>query len=218
MGACESLFSKEKNNKTQKIMNKIENLEINKPVQINKKDEKSEDTMEYLKISVNRSYDSNAYNAYKKKLEEKSIEEKEKSTNDTNQQQIKQDFANLLDSNKLNINEKNVPKNNNEEFLPNGSATLNNLINQNNGNNMNILNTGSQRMNASLGMSNNYNNIGYNNMNGSNSLYSGNYGDKINVSLHESRFSNSVFLNIPKQDQCPISNINSLSVSMFQSK
>ena len=214
MGACESLFSKEKNNKPQKIMNKIENLEINKLVQINKKDEKSEDTMEYLKISVNRSYDSNAYNAYKKKLEEKSIEEKEKSTNDTNQQQIKQDFANLLDSNKLNINEKNVPKNNNEEFLPNGSATLNNLINKNNGNNMNILNTGSQRMNASLGMNNN----NTNNLNGSNSLFNDNYGDKINVSLHESRFSNSAFLNIPKQDQCPISNINSLSVSMFQSK
>ena len=215
MGACESLFSKEKNNKPQKIMNKIENLEINKPVQINKKDEKSEDTMEYLKISVNRSYDSNAYNAYKKKLEEKSIEEKEKSTNDTNQQQIKQDFANLLDSNKLNITEKNVPKNNNEEFLPNGSATLNNLINQNNGNNMNILNTGSQRMNASLGMNNNNNT---NNLNGSNSLFNDNYGDKINVSLHESRFSNSAFLNIPKQDQCPISNINNLSISMFQSK
>ena len=214
MGACESLFSKEKNNKPQKIMNKIENLEINKPVQINKKDEKSEDTMEYLKISVNRSYDSNAYNAYKKKLEEKSIEEKEKSTNDTNQKQIKQDFANLLDSNKLNINEKNVPKNNNEEFLPNGSATLNNLINKNNGNNMNILNTGSQRMNASLGMNNN----NTNNLNGSNSLFNDNYGDKINVSLHESRFSNSVFLNIPKQDQCPISNINNLSISMFQSK
>ena len=214
MGACESLFSKEKNNKPQKIMNKIENLEINKPVQINKNDEKSEDTMEYLKISVNRSYDSNAYNAYKKKLEEKSIEEKEKSTNDTNQQQIKKDFANLLDSNKLNINEKNVPKNNNEEFLPNGSATLNNLINQNNGNNMNILNTGSQRMNTSLGMNNN----NTNNLNGSNSLFNDNYGDKINVSLHESRFSNSAFLNIPKQDQCPISNINNLSISMFQSK
>ena len=214
MGVCESLFSKEKNNKPQKIMNKIENLEINKPVQINKKDEKSEDTMEYLKISVNRSYDSNAYNAYKKKLEEKSIEEKEKSTNDTNQKQIKQDFANLLDSNKLNINEKNVAKNNNEEFLPNGSATLNNLINKNNGNNMNILNTGSQRMNASLGMNNN----NTNNLNGSNSLFNDNYGDKINVSLHESRFSNSVFLNIPKQDQCPISNINNLSISMFQSK
>ena len=214
MGACESLFSKEKNNKPQKIMNKIENLEINKPVQINKKDEKSEDTMEYLKISVNRSYDSNAYNAYKKKIEEKSIEEKEKSTNDTNQKQIKQDFANLLDSNKLNINEKNVPKNNNEEFLPNGSATLNNLINQNNGNNMNILNTGSQRMNASLGMNNN----NTNNINGSNSLFNDNYGDKINVSLHESRFSNSAFLNIPKQAQCPISNINNLSISMFQSK
>ena len=215
MGACESLFSKEKNNNPQKIINKIENLEINKPVQINKKDEKSEDTMEYLKISVNRSYDSNAYNAYKKKLEEKSIEEKEKSTNDTNQQQIKKDFANLLDSNKLNINEKNVPKNNNEEFLPNGSATLNNLINQNNGNNMNILNTGSQRMNASLGMNNNNNT---NNLNGSNSLVNDNYGDKINVSLHESRFSNSAFLNLPKQDQCPISNINNLSISMFQSK
>ena len=214
MGACESLFSKEKNNKPQKIINKIENVETNKPVQINKKDEKSEDTMEYLKISVNRSYDSNAYNAYKKKLEEKSIEEKEKSTNDTNQQQIKKDFANLLDSNKLNINEKNVPKNNNEEFLPNGSATLNNLINQNNGNNMNILNTSSQRMNASLGMNNN----NTNNINGSNSLFNDNYGDKINVSLHESRFSNSVFLNIPKQDQCPISNINNLSISMFQSK
>ena len=214
MGACESLFSKEKNNKPQKIINKIENVETNKPVQINKKDEKSEDTMEYLKISVNRSYDSNAYNAYKKKLEEKSIEEKEKSTNDTNQQQIKQDFVNLLDSNKLNINEKNVPKNNNEEFLPNGSATLNNLINQNNGNNMNILNTGSQRMNASLGMNNN----NTNNINGSNSLFNDNYGDKINVSLHESRFSNSAFLNIPKQDQCPISNINNLSISMFQSK
>ena len=214
MGACESLFSKEKNNKPQKIINKIENVEINKPVQINKKDEKSEDTMEYLKISVNRSYDSNAYNAYKKKLEEKSIEEKEKSTNDTNQKQIKQDFANLLDSNKLNINEKNVPKNNNEEFLPNRSATLNNLINQNNGNNMNILNTGSQRMNASLGMNNN----NTNNINGSNSLFNDNYGDKINVSLHESRFSNSAFLNIPKQDQCPISNINNLSISMFQSK
>ena len=214
MGACESLFSKEKNNNPQKIINKIENLEINKPVQINKKDEKSEDTMEYLKISVNRSYDSNAYNAYKKKLEEKSIEEKEKSTNDTNQKQIKQDFANLLDSNKLNINEKNVPKNNNDEFLPNGSATLNNLINQNNGNNMNILNTGSQRMNASLGMNNN----NTNNVNGSNSLFNDNYGDKINVSLHESRFSNSAFLNIPKQDQCPISNINNLSISMFQSK
>ena len=214
MGACESLFSKEKNNKPQKIINKIENVETNKPVQINKKDEKSEDTMEYLKISVNRSYDSNAYNAYKKKLEEKSIEEKEKSTNDTNQKQIKQDFANLLDSNKLNINEKNVPKNNNEEFLPNGSATLNNLINQNNGNNMNILNTGSQRMNASLGMNNN----NTNNLNGSNSLFNDNYGDKINVSLHESRFSNSAFLNIPKQDQCPISNINNLSISMFQSK
>ena len=213
MGACESLFSKEKNNKPQKIINKIENVETNKPVQINKKDEKSEDTMEYLKISVNRSYDSNAYNAYKKKLEEKSIEEKEKSTNDTNQKQIKQDFANLLDSNKLNINEKNVPKNNNEEFLPNGSATLNNLINQNNGNNMNILNTGSQRMNASLGMNNN----NTNNLNGSNSLFNDNYGDKINVSLHESRFSNSAFLNIPKQDQCPISNINNLSISMFQS-
>ena len=214
MGACESLFSKEKNNKPQKIINKIENVETNKNEQINKKDEKSEDTMEYLKISVNRSYDSNAYNAYKKKLEEKSIEEKEKSTNDTNQQQIKQDFANLLDSNKLNINEKNVPKNNNEEFLPNGSATLNNLINKNNGNNMNILNTGSQRMNASLGMNNN----NTNNLNGSNSLFNDNYGDKINVSLHESRFSNSAFLNIPKQDQCPISNINNLSISMFQSK
>ena len=203
MGSCESLFSKNKTNNPPKQMEKTEKIQNKKQEKVNKKDEKSEDTMNYQKISINGSYDSNVY---EKKLEDKSIEEKEKSTNDTNQLQIKQDFKNLLDSNKLNLNDNN-----------NNSSFNNEELNQNSGN-YNILNTDSQRMNASLGMSNNYNNIGYNNMNGSNNLYSGNYGDKINVSLHESRFSNSVFLNIPKQDQCPISNINSLSVSMFQSK
>ena len=203
MGSCESLFSKNKTNNPPKQMEKTEKIQNKKQEKVNKKDEKSEDTMNYQKISINGSYDSNVY---EKKLEDKSIEEKEKSTNDTNQLQIKQDFKNLLDSNKLNLNDNN-----------NNSSFNNEELNQNRGN-YNILNTDSKRMNASLGMSNNYNNIGYNNMNGSNSLYSGNYGDKINVSLHESRFSNSVFLNIPKQDQCPISNINSLSVSMFQSK
>ena len=203
MGSCESLFLGKKENKPEKIINKPEKIQKKKQGKVDKKDEKSEDTMNYQKISINGSYDSNVY---EKKLEDKSIEEKEKSTNDTNQLQIKQDFKNLLDSNKLNLNDNN-----------NNSSFNNEELNQNSGN-YNILNTDSKRMNASLGMGNNYNNIGYNNMNGSNSLYSGNYGDKINVSLHESRFSNSVFLNIPKQDQCPISNINSLSVSMFQSK
>ena len=203
MGSCESLFSNNKENKLPKNIDKTEKIQNKKQEKVDKKDEKSEDTMNYQKISINGSYDSNVY---EKKLEDKSIEEKEKSTNDTNQLQIKQDFKNLLDSNKLNLNDNN-----------NNSSFNNEELNQNSGN-YNILTTDSQRMNTSLGMSNNYNNIGYNNMSGSNSLFNGNYGDKINVSLHESRFSNSVFLNIPKQDQCPISNINSLSVSMFQSK
>ena len=203
MGICESPLEKN-NNLTENIQPNI--IQTKKPITPIEPDEKSNDTMNYQKIGLNESFNSETNI---KKRDENSMDEKEKSTNDTYQPKINQELKNK-DLSLMGPNQ-------------NKSYTSNNiqqgLLNQNSGMYSNRLNNDKNQMNTSLEMSNNVNKSGQlrcgNNFQGSNML---NNSNKLHVSLHESHVSQSAFLNIPNQDHDPINAINSVTESLFLSQ
>jgi len=215
MGICESPLEKS-NQLTENIQPPI--IKTKKPVTPIETDEKSDDTMNYQKIGLNESFNSETNI---KKREENSMDEKEKSTNDTYQPQINQDL-NLMGTNQ---NKSYVSNNIQQGTSQNLSQGLNNsnnfslVLNQNSGMYSNRLNNDKNQMNTSLAMSNNFNKSGQfgynNNFQGSNML---NNTNKLHVSLHESHVSQSAFLNIPNQDHDPINAINSVTESLFLSQ
>ena len=215
MGICESPLEKS-NQLTENIQPPI--IKTKKPVTPIETDEKSDDTMNYQKIGLNESFNSETNI---KKREENSMDEKEKSTNDTYQPQINQDL-NLMGTNQ---NKSYVSNNIQQGTSQNLSQGLNNsnnfslVLNQNSGMYSNGLNNDKNQMNTSLEMSNNFNKSGQfgknNNFQGSNML---NNTNKLHVSLHESHVSQSAFLNIPNQDHDPINAINSVTESLFLSQ
>ena len=215
MGICESPLEKS-NQLTENIQPPI--IKTKKPVTPIETDEKSDDTMNYQKIGLNESFNSETNI---KKREENSMDEKEKSTNDTYQPQINQDL-NLMGTNQ---NKSYVSNNIQQGTSQNLSQGLNNsnnfslVLNQNSGMYSNGLNNDKNQMNTSLTMSNNFNKSGQfrynNNFQGSNML---NNTNKLHVSLHESHVSQSAFLNIPNQDHDPINAINSVTESLFLSQ
>ena len=220
MGICESPLEKN-NNLTENIQPNI--IQTKKPITPIEPDEKSNDTMNYQKIGLNESFNSETNI---KKRDENSMDEKEKSTNDTYQPQINQELKNK-DLSLMGPNQnKSYTSNNIQKGLsPNLSQGLNNsnnfsiVLNQNSGMYSNRLNNDKNQMNTSLEMSNNVNKsgqLGYNNnFQGSNML---NNSNKLHVSLHESHVSQSAFLNIPNQDHDPINAINSVTESLFLSQ
>ena len=215
MGICESPLEKN-NNLTENIQPNI--IQTKKPITPIEPDEKSNDTMNYQKIGLNESFNSETNI---KKRDENSMDEKEKSTNDTYQPQINQDL-NLMGTNQ---NKSYVSNNIQQGTSQNLSQGLNNsnnfsiVLNQNSGMYSNRLNNDKNQMNTSLTMSNNFNKSGQfgynNNFQGSNML---NNTNKLHVSLHESHVSQSAFLNIPNQDHDPINAINSVTESLFLSQ
>ena len=215
MGICESPLEKS-NQLTENIQPPI--IKTKNPVTPIETDEKSDDTMNYQKIGLNESFNSETNI---KKREENSMDEKEKSTNDTYQPQINQDL-NLMGTNQ---NKSYVPNNIQQGISQNLSQGLNNSnnfsleLNKNSGMYSNRLNNDKNQMNNSLTMSNNFNKSGQfgynNNFQGSNML---NNTNKLHVSLHESHVSQSAFLNIPNQDHDPINAINSVTESLFLSQ
>jgi len=222
MGICESPLEKS-NQLTENVKPKI--IQTKKPITPVENDEKSDDTMKYQKIGLNESYNSQTNI---KKREENSMDEKEKSTNDTIQPQINQEIKNKDLNLMVSNHNKSYVSNNIQQGLSqnlsqrnNNSNNFNHLLNTNSGIYSKNLNNEKNQMNTSLEMSNNFNKsgqLGYNNKNfqtGSNIL---NNNSKINVSLHESHISGSAFLNIPKQDNDPISAINSVSETLFISQ
>ena len=222
MGICESPLEKS-NQLTENVKPKI--IQTKKPITPVENDEKSDDTMKYQKIGLNESYN---IETNIKKREENSMDEKEKSTNDTIQPQINQEIKNKDLNLMVSNHNKSYVSNNIQQGLSqnlsqrnNNSNNFNHLLNTNSGIYSKNLNNEKNQMNNSLEMSNNFNKsgqLGYNNKNlhtGSNIL---NNNSKINVSLHESHISGSAFLNIPKQDNDPISAINSVSETLFISQ
>ena len=222
MGICESPLEKS-NQLTENVKPKI--IQTKKPITPVENDEKSDDTMKYQKIGLNESYNSQTNI---KKREENSMDEKEKSTNDTIQPQINQEIKNKDLNLMVSNHNKSCVSNNIQQGLSqnlsqrnNNSNNFNHLLNTNSGIYSKNLNNEKNQMNTSLEMSNNFNKsgkLGYNNKNfqtGSNIL---NNNSKINVSLHESHISGSAFLNIPKQDNDPISAINSVTETLFISQ
>ena len=217
MGICESPLGKS-NQLTENMKPKI--IQTKKPITPMETDEKSDDTMKYQKIGLNESYNSET----NKKRDENSMDEKEKSTNDTIQRQINQEIKNK-DLNLMASNQnKSYVSNNIQQGLSQNLSQRNNnfnhLLNTNSGIYSKNLNNEKNQMNTSLEMSNNFNKsgkFGYNkNLQvGSNIL---NNNSKINVSLHESHISGSAFLNIPKQDNDSISAINSVTETLFISQ
>ena len=183
MGICESPLEKS-NQLTENIQPPI--IKTKKPVTPIETDEKSDDTMNYQKIGLNESFNSETNI---KKREENSMDEKEKSTNDTYQPQINQDL-NLMGTNQ----NKSYASNDIQQGI-------------------------SQNLSQGLNNSNNFNKSGQfgnnNNFQGSNML---NNTNKLHVSLHESHASQSAFLNIPNQDHDPINAINSVTESLFLSQ
>ena len=221
MGICESPLGKS-NQLTENMKPKI--IQTKRPITPMETDEKSDDTMKYQKIGLNESYNSETNI---KKRDENSMDEKEKSTNDTIQPQINQEIKNKdLNLTASNQNKSYVSNNiqqgssQNLSQRNNNSNNFNHLLNTNSGIYSKNLNNGKNQMNTSLEMSNNFNKsgkLGYNKnlQAGSNIL---NNNSKINVSLHESHMSGSAFLNIPKQDNDSISAINSVTETLFISQ
>ena len=211
MGICESLLKRKEPKKT--ITSK-KDIYPPKPVDDFKYDEKSNDTMDYVKIPLNQSYNSEMI---KKKFEDNS-------TNDTNNQRekiIKKKYEqkNDLNTTDNNFTKSNISSNYQEETTP----TVNPLLNSDNNNKIN-------KKNDYVKTSNNGNSFIYNssrtNTNSNSSgVYSSNNqnnriknSNKINVSIHESRVSQSAYISIPKQDERPLSISNNFSESLFQSQ
>jgi hypothetical protein len=214
MGICESITGA-KNEAKIKPLNK--NISPKKPVNNFQEDEKSDDTMDYVKIPTNQSLNSEMM---KKKFEDKS-------TNDTNnlREKIKtQNYEQINDLNNItdiNLNKTNVSSNYQEETTPKMNPLLNsdynNKINQNNNDNTKNLNNGNSFMNTSSRLNNNNSNSvgGFSNNYKNNIIKNSN---KINVSMHESHLTQSAYINIPKQEQKPISISNIFSASLLESQ
>ena len=214
MGICESITGAKNETKT-KPLNK--NISPKKPVYNFQEDEKSDDTMDYVKIPTNQSLNSEMM---KKKFEDKS-------TNDTNnlREKIKtQNYEQINDLNNItdiNLNKTNVSSNYQEETTPKMNPLLNsdynNKINQNNNDNTKNLNNGNSFMNTSSRLNNNNSNSvgGFSNNYKNNIIKNSN---KINVSMHESHLTQSAYINIPKQEQKPISISNIFSASLLESQ
>ena len=144
MGICESITGAKNETKTKPLKN---NISPKKPVYNFQEDEKSDDTMDYVKIPTNQSLNSEMM---KKKFEDKS-------TNDTNnlREKIKtQNYEQINDLNNItdiNLNKTNVSSNYQEETIPKINPLLNsdynNKINQNNNDNTKNLNNGNSFMN-----------------------------------------------------------------------
>ena len=214
MGICESLLKRKEPKKT--ITSK-KDIYPPKPVDDFKYDEKSNDTMDYVKIPLNQSYNSEMI---KKKFEDNS-------TNDTNNLREKIKTKNYEQNNNININtdnnlnKSNVSSNYQEETTPKMNPLLNsdniNKINQNNkSDNVKTFNSGNSFRNTPLGINNNSNSTGGFSNNYQNNIIKN--SSKINVSLHESQMTQSAYINIPKQDQKPISVSNIISSSLFESQ
>ena len=214
MGICDSIFG----NKTE-IKSKSPNNKINtqKPVTNYQDDEKSDDTMDYVKIPTNQSFNSEMI---KKKFEDNS-------TNDTNNLREKIKTKNYEQNNNIhintdnNLNKSNVSSNYQEETTPKMNPLLNsdniNKINQNNNNdNVKTFNNGNSFKNTPSRINNNSNSTGGFSNNYQNNIIKN--SSKINVSLHESQMTQSAYINIPKQDQKPISASNIISSSLFESQ
>ena len=214
MGICESITGAKNETKT-KPLNK--NISPKKPVNNFQEDEKSDDTMDYVKIPTNQSLNSEMM---KKKFEDKS-------TNDTNnlREKIKiQNYEQINDLNNItdiNLNKTNVSSNYQEETThkmnPLLNSDYNNKINQNNNDNTKNLNNGNSFMNTSSRLNNNNSNSvgGFSNNYKNNIIKNSN---KINVSMHESHLTQSAYINIPKQEQKPISISNIFSASLLESQ
>ena len=223
MGFCESLFG-DKKPKQNSNLNQPIYVEQKKPNKTKNDDEKSNDTMKYQKC-FDESFDSGIN---KKNNEDISIEEKENSTNNTyiNKEKGQLNKSNQLnDSNQLNISKKQNFDNFScqKDFSSNQTSTPldnNNIINNINQNRFNISCTPKQK--------NNQMNISVKNYNLNSSSYMSNFINKensisfnpnnsniINVSLHESRFGKSAYMNIPKQDGQTFSSFNNLTESQL---
>jgi len=214
MGICESITGAKNETKTKPLKN---NISPKKPVNNFQEDEKSDDTMDYVKIPTNQSLNSEMM---KKKFEDKS-------TNDTNnlREKIKtQNYEQINDLNNItdiNLNKTNVSSNYQEETTPKMNPLLNsdynNKINQNNNDNTKNLNNGNSFMNTSSRLNNNNSNSvgGFSNNYKNNIIKNSN---KINVSMHESHLTQSAYINIPKQEQKPISISNIFSASLLESQ
>ena len=212
MGICESIFGTKTELKTKPPNNKIA---TQKPINNFQDDEKSDDTMDYVKVPVDQSFNSEMM---KKKFEDNS-------TNDTNnlREKIKtknnEQNNNLNSTTDINLTKSNVSSNYQEEMIPKNpllNSDCNNKINQNNNDNVKTVNNGNTFINTSSRINNNSNsNIGFSNNNQNNIIKN---SSKINVSLHESKMTQSAYINIPKQDQKPISVSNVFSSSLFQSQ
>ena len=214
MGICESITGAKNEAKTKPLKN---NISPKKPVYNFQEDEKSDDTMDYVKIPTNQSLNSEMM---KKKFEDKS-------TNDTNnlREKIKiQNYEQINDLNNItdiNLNKTNVSSNYQEETTPKMNPLLNsdynNKINQNNNDNTKNLNNGNSFMNTSSRLNNNNSNSvgGFSNNYKNNIIKNSN---KINVSMHESHLTQSAYINIPKQEQKPISISNIFSASLLESQ
>ena len=211
MGICESLLKRKEPKKT--ITSK-KGIYPPKPVDDFKYDEKSNDTMDYVKIPLNQSYNSEMI---KKKFEDNS-------TNDTNNQRekiIKKKYEqkNDLNTTDNNFTKSNISSNYQEETTP----TVNPLLNSDNNNKINKKNDYVKTSN--IGNSFIYNSSRTNTNSNSSGVYSSNNqnnriknSNKINVSIHESRVSQSAYISIPKQDERPLSISNNFSESLFQSQ
>ena len=214
MGICESITGAKNEAKTKPLKN---NISPKKPVYNFQEDEKSDDTMDYVKIPTNQSLNSEMM---KKKFEDKS-------TNDTNnlREKIKiQNYEQINDLNNItdiNLNKTNVSSNYQEETTPKMNPLLNsdynNKIKQNNNDNTKNLNNGNSFMNTSSRLNNNNSNSvgGFSNNYQNNIIKNSN---KINVSMHESHLTQSAYINIPKQEQKPISISNIFSASLLESQ
>ena len=208
MGICESILGPKTEIKPKPSNDKIA---PQKPVNNFQDDENSDDTMDYVKVPTNQSFNSEMM---KKKFEDNS-------TNDSNNLREKIKTKNYEQNNNLNsttdtnLTKSNVSSNYQEETTPKMNPLLNsdynNKINQNNNDNVQTVNNGNTFINTSSRLNNNSN---------SNEGFSNNYqnSSKINVSLHESQITQSAYINIPKQDQKPISVSNVFSSSLFQSQ
>ena len=225
MGICNSY---KKKGQTQKI-NQPSTTQTRKPqdnTPNEEVEEKSNDTMDYQKIPLYQSFNSNTNI---KKPDINSNDEKEKSTDYTNLQQMNQELINNT-SKKLNINQNQsyISSNSQEGLSQNGSQAFNNnnynLI-QSSQHSKNYYNKSDQYkypMDTSIGGNNNIKQSGqyrFNNniQKGSNIFIKNSNNSKINVSIHESHVSKSAFLNVPNQDNDPMISI-SISESMLQSQ
>ena len=199
MGLCQSLIKRKEPKQT--ITSK-KDIYPPKPVDDFKDDQKSNDTMDYIKIPLNQSYNSQMI---KKKFEDNS-------TNDTNNQRekiIKKKFEEKNDLNTTDniFTKSNISSNYQEETTPNKINQKNdNVKTSNNGNSFiyNSSRTNTNSNSSGVYSSNNQNNRMKN--------------SKINVSIHESHVSQSAYISIPKRDEKPLSISSNFSESLFQSQ